>query len=229
MNKNLNFVSIDIIANNIYKNPLLKDINFEDIIDYTVSILKILRLNDIYEINACYIDIKNHKGFIKAPFLSVRTVDKVENNKLEPMVGTNAHTSFHNKETSFSYSVSNRMIHTSFKEGQVFVTFNSLKLDEDGLPMIPNSEALIRAIQAHIKAEIYNVMFDLGKITKQSLDMARQDYYFSIGQAETEYKGFANDDDIEAFVRDWTRPVQLKNVHKDRGNTTSNREYVRII
>lgn len=229
MNKNKTYVSIDVIANNIYKNPLLKDVNFEDIIDYTTSVLKILRLNDIYETNACYVDIKNHKGYIKAPFLNVVTVDKVQGQSLEPMVMSNAHTHHHTKEGSLSYDVENRMIHTSFKEGRIFVTFNSLKLDNDGLPMIPNSEALIKAIQALIKSEVYTIMFDLGKISKQSLDFARQEYYFNIGQAETEYKGFANDDDLESFVRDWTRPVQLDNAHATRGNTTSNREYVKII
>lgn len=235
MNKNSNFVSIDVIANNIYKNPLLKDLNFEDIIDYTVSVLKILRMSDIYETNACYVDIKNHKGYVKAPFLNIKTVDKVVNNELIPLVDSNAHSKYHNRDkknsniNSMSYSVNNRMIHTSFKEGKVFVTFDSLILDEDNLPMIPNSEALIRAIQSYIKSEVYSVLFDLGKIPKQSLDTARQDYFFCIGQASSEYKDFNNVDDMESFIREWKRPVQMENNHGNRDNFTNMREYVKII
>lgn len=236
MSKSMNFVSIDVIANKIYQNPLLKDVNFDQIIDGVVSVLKILRQEDVYEINACYVEVKNFKGMIKAPFLTIETVDRVEGQRLIPMVVSNSHnakTMNMNKSrgevNSNVYKINNRMIHTGFQNGRVFVTFKTLILDEDGHPMIPDSEALIRAICSFIKAEVYNVMVDIGKVTENALQRALRDYYFEIGQASSEFKDFDNVDDMESFIRDWTRPVQLVDTHHNRANTTSTREYVRIL
>ena len=231
MSANLNYISIDTIANNIYKNPLLKSLNFEDIIDYTLSVLKILRMDNLYENYGCFVKIENYKGGLKGYPIKVLTVDKVvNNNKKIPMVVSNSHTNFSNKNSDTnSYTIRNKVIHTDFERGTVFVVFTSLILDEDGLPMIPDSEALLRAIQAHIKAEVYSVMNDLGKLPRDSYMDAKQEYLFYIGQAENEFKDFINEDDREAFLRDWTRPIPVDSNHRTRGNINTRAEYVRII
>lgn len=228
MNKNHNLVNIDVIANKIYKNPLLKDVNFEDIIDYTLSVIKILRLDDLYDQKKCKLTVQDHRAYLKDPFITIKTVDLVVPRVgLKPMVMSNSGVKYHGDKFPIgpqSYSINNKTIHTSFSSGQIAVTFTALRLDEDGLPLIVDSEALIRAVVSYIKSEVYSVLFDLGKLPEASLRRAEQDYYFEIGQASSELKGFDNDDDLESFSREYNRMFQTSDNHRNRGAATSIRE-----
>jgi len=192
-----NYISIDVIANKIFKNPLLKDVNFEDIIDHTLSVIKIAKVPGIYHEESCFKDIDNHMTTLPKNALNIRTVDYCYGKNLIPMVmstdslsnhiqkinSNNNINNLHNGYSQKTYSINNNIIKTSFPNGTIFITFDTIRVDENDIPMIPDSEALLRAIEAYIKVQVYSVLADLQKVSERALNRAEQDYLWYIGKA----------------------------------------------
>lgn len=238
-NNNNSFISIDVIANKIFKNPLLKDVNFEDIIDHTLSVIKIAKVPGIYHEESCFKDVDNHMVVIPKNALNIRTVDYCFGKNLIPMVMStdslhnhiqkidNRGNTLHNGYSQKTYSVNNNIIKTSFPTGTIFITFDTIRVDENDIPMIPNSEALLRAIEAYIKVQVYSVLADLQKVSERALNRAEQDYLWYIGKAQTEYQGFKNEDDMESFINGWKRQFLSQRDHDSRYSQESKPEHIK--
>lgn len=235
-NTNNNYISLDVIANKIYKNPLLKDVNYEDIIDFSLSVIKIAKVKGTYSEESCYKEITDHKTVLPKSALNLKTVDLVVGKRLFPMklstYSLNNHrgkidNEIQERENNSTYSVNNNMIITSNKSGRIFITFDTINQDENGIPMIPDSESLIRAIEAYIKIQVFTVMVDMGKMGERSLARAEQEYYFNIGKYQSEQQGFKNEDEMESFLNGWKRTFPSSNEHSNRYEVESMKEKVR--
>lgn len=238
-NNSNNYVSLDVIANKIYKNPLLKDLNFEDIIDFSLSVIKIAKVRGVYKEEGCYLTVKDNKALIPKEALNLKTVDEVIGNKsLRPMTTSTFSLANHigsiskNKDSykedrKSQYKVNGRFINTSFCSGELFITFDTIMLDENEIPMIPNSESLLRAIEAYIKVQSYTILADIGKVSERALSRAEQEYYFNIGKFQSEMQGFQNEDEMESFLNGWKRTFLSSNEHSNRYGIESSKENLR--
>lgn len=229
MNKNNHkFISIDIVANRITKHPLLKDMNYEDIIAYTVDVLRLVSVPRAYEEKGEYIVLEEFKAKLPDNCLNVKSVDFIQNDSyMSPMVMSTDSLVKHiskmdddqqaRNDDQYTYALNAGMLYCNQEEGTIFIVYDQLKCGEDGFPMIPDSVALRKAIENYIKKEVFTVYEDLGKISGRSVEKAEQEYSWYIGKAQAEFQGFQNDDDLEAFARSWKRLFDQENSHKSRG------------
>jgi len=233
MNKNnYKFVSIDVIANRITRHPLLKDINYEDIIAYTVDVLRLVSVPRSYVEESRYIEVVDYKAQIPDNCLNVKSVDYIKENANYTIPMIIATDSLHNhidklseltsQSTNsdngvYTYSLNNNTFSINQEDGQLFVVYDTLKCGEDGFPMIPDSIALRLAIENYIKQNVFSILEDLGKISGRAVQKAEQEYAWYIGKAQTEFQGFQNDDDLESFLRDFKRLFIQNTTHDSRG------------
>lgn len=249
MNRNLNYISLDVIANKILKNPILKDMNYEDIIDHALSVIKIAKVPGTYREESCVLSVVDHKAAIPKNALNIKNVGVVrggscKNLNVTPMMHSSSSlgsftdelgdetvskSNRHNNESSSTYKINNQIINTSFKTGEIFIVFDTIKVDEDGIPMVLDSEALLRAIEAYIKLQAYTVMADLGKISERALNRAEQEYYFNIAKYQSEQQGFVNEDHAESFINSNTRLFHTKSSHNNRYDSESEKRNTRIL
>lgn len=231
-NRNFKYISMDVIASRVTKHPLLKDINFEDIISHTVDVLRLLNVPGAYEEDSVYKDIVEYKVKLPQNNLNVKSVDLVKGDKMIPMViGSDSHHNHLQKlnknrsqYTGYTYTINGGMIHTNQENGKVFVVYDQLKCGDDGYPMLPDSTSLIKAIENYIKVQVFSVLVDLQKIGGGSLQRAEQEYAWYIGKAQSEFQGFINEDDTEGFLRDLKRLFPKNNTHENRHRYNVNRE-----
>lgn len=236
-NKNFNYVSLDVIANKIYKNPLLKDVNYEDIIDFALSVIKIAKVPGVYVEESCYKDVVDYKAAIPKNALNIKTVDYCSGDSLTSMVKSSDSLSkqvdkirtgrYNDQFTKQTYNINNQIIKTSFCDGKIFITFDTIKVDDDNIPMIPDSEALLRAVEAYIKMQVYTILVDLGKLSERALNRVEQEYYFNIGKVQTEFQGFNNEDDMESFINGFKRTFISDDSHDTRYSGESQRQNIR--
>lgn len=232
--RNFQYISMDVIANRILKHPLLSSINYEDIISHAVDVLRLLRMPASYEEKGSYHDLIEYKAKLPDDNLNIKTVDYVSHSgQTTPMViATDALHNHNSKLTSgrisgqtvLTYSINGGMIQTNQENGRIFITYDQLKCGENGVPMIPDSVPLIKAIENYIKVQVFTVLVDLNKLPGQSLQRVEQEYSWYIGKAQTEFQGFINDDDTESFLRDFKRLVIENTNHKERNMYNVNRE-----
>jgi hypothetical protein len=231
-NRNFKYVSMDMIANRIMKHPLLKELNFSDIIDHTVDVLRLANVPGQYVESSCYVTIEEFKAKIPDNNLNVKAVDYMRGETHIPMViATDGlqgqlHKVSSGRDNSNvpTYSLHGGLIHTNKESGKLFVVYDELKCGEDGIPMIPDSQPLIKAIENYIKVQVFTVLVDIGKVGQGSLQRAEQEYSWYIGKAQTEFQGFINDDDTESFLRDFKRLFIESTNHKERNMYNVSRE-----
>lgn len=240
-NRNYNYISLDVIANKIYKNPILKDVNYEDIIDFALSVVKIAKVPGVYQQEGCYKDVISHKVAVPKEALNIKSVDLCYNNNLIPMVMSTESTlnqiskthdnrdKYGYSNTSNRYTISNSLIITELPECKIFITFDTIRVDENGIPMIPDSEAFIRAVEAYIKLQVYTVMVDLGKLSERALNRVEQEYYFNIGKAQTEFQEIQNEDHMEAVINGSTKFFDIGNDHSTRYNKRGYNQVIKKI
>ena len=72
----------------------------------------------------------------------------------------------YNKDNpDLTYKIQGNCIFTSIEDGNIEISYNSILVDKDGYPMIPDDESFIDAIEKFVKRERYNILFDEGKIS----------------------------------------------------------------
>lgn len=223
MNKiNNQFVSIDVIASRITKHPLLKNINYEDIVSHTVDVLRLVGATMAYEETYIYKEII--EGKIKMPDdnLNIKSIDYMQGGAVAMNMATDG---LHNhlqalpqrNSSSFTYSVNGGIITTNQSSGTAFIVYDKLKTCDSGFPMIPDNVSLIKAIESYIKVQAFEIMVDLGKINEKTLHRAETDYSWYMGKAQSDLQGLFNDDDIESFINTNVRLFPQGNTHANRG------------
>lgn len=107
------------------------------------------------------------------------------------------------------YSIANHRINTSFKEGEILISYLSEALDEDGYLMMPNHPVAYTAVVAHMMAQ--KALQDYGTQQTQGsrifwIDMMQNaEKQIRIARSQLE---FPSTDEFEAFIKNhWNKMV----------------------
>jgi hypothetical protein len=112
------------------------------------------------------------------------------------------------------YKIQNNHIFTSFKEGEVEISYRALPVDCDGLPLIPDNIKYINAVKHYIAAKIAFRMFIQDKINGQKLQKIEQERDWYIGAATTAGVN-PTLDEMESWKNQWLRLIPSINQHSN--------------
>ena len=188
----MNFISINELMSRLTRHPLLQDLNLETVIEYTVDFMRIIGMPRQFLEKTEVIDVKQHRAKLPCDFYEMIQVRDVgpcgKPNKAWRYSTDNFHMNLDkHKWTDPTYKIQGNWIFTSPMEcGQIEIAYLAFQLDEDGYPMLPDSSAFIRALEAFIKFQWFTIQFDMGKITQQVMQKADQDYCWAVGQCRTD-------------------------------------------
>lgn len=186
------YISIKVVLDNILDHPMLKDVSFERVVNYTVHFMRIVGCPRMFEEKTALVEIENYRGLIPCDFndiIQVRTHESC--NRKDYGVFRHTTDNFHmsdNKQNSFdlTYKIQGNVIFTSIKEGTIEIAYNAFAVDSDGYPLIPDNSSFISALELYIKKKQFNVLFDTGKISQAVYNQVCQDYAWAVGQAQSD-------------------------------------------
>lgn len=181
-----NYVNSRIILDRLLSNPLLSDLTLEDLISHTVDFLRIVGIPDFFEERNEEFTVENNRVLLPKYFYEVNQI--VDNNGTIDLATSTFHYDMTNSNHSKKFFIRSGYIHFNFKSGTIKMSYQSLPMDEDDIPMIPDNSDFIRALLAYIKVQKYTVLFDTGKLNQAVLQLAQRDYAFAVGACETEFQ-----------------------------------------
>lgn len=199
MSLTTNYISINSILSRIYANPLMEGISQSDVATYLADCLKLIGAPMAYEDKVDTITITDYRAELPCEMLYIQQTRKVaaDGKTLYPMryASDTFHSAYHvvgspdfaesSDNYDWTYSLNNGYIYTNFKEGTIQQSYKALRVDEDGLPMIPDNVKFEKAIENYIKAEWYRIQWELGKISDKVLNKAEQERDWYVGGANT--------------------------------------------
>lgn len=180
---NLNFISIKEILNRILRHPLLKTVDLEEVLQYTVDFIRILGIPEIYSDKKADVIIDNFRGELPGDLISIKQI-RLAHSK---MVLSQMTDTFGDRSNCPTFKVHGNTIFTSFQDGCITVAYKSIDIDDDGMPLIPDDPSFMKALELYIKIQVYTDLFDIGKISANVLQNTQQEYAFAVGQCSNKF------------------------------------------
>ena len=180
-------VSIKIVLDRILRHPLFQDITLETVVDYTVDFLRIVGVPKMFEEKVAPIYIQNYKGLIPNDWHETIQI-RDEKTKATYRHATDTFHMSENKVplSDLTFKIQGDYVYTSTKEATLEMSYMAMSMDECGYLLVPENSNLLRALEAYIKKQWFTILFDMGKISGQSLQQAQQDYAWAVGSAEAD-------------------------------------------
>lgn len=187
----INYINLRIIADRLTRHPLMIDLTFEAIIQYTIDFIGTLGLPPIYLDKVVTVDIDNYRAALPCDLIAIRQVKDVKNN-ISLRATTDTFHLIHDEKKPImrqegTFKTQGNIIYTSFKEGKIAIAYRAIPVDEEGLPMIPDNSIFLKALELYIKKEWFTIQFDMGKIAPAVLQNVQQEYAWKVGQLNTEF------------------------------------------
>lgn len=219
------YVKLPIILDRILKHPLLSDVSMEAAIQYTIDFISIVGLPKVYKEDIEIIEIDNYRGLLPCNCIAINQVRDCKSNTYLRSMTDNFNGN--NNIGELTFKTQGRVIFTSFKEGKIELSYKSIPVDDEGLPMIPDNPIFLKALELYIKKEWFTILFDMGKITPAVLQNTQQEYSFKAGQLNNEFT-IPSVSEMESITRMWNtlipRVRDFDNGFKHEGN----REFIRL-
>ena len=218
---NMEFVSINNIANDLYSHPLLKDLPFERIVMDTLELIQIVGCPNVFETKEVDLDVHDWKTLLPCDYYQINQLILLEpNNGFRVFKQSTDTFSLEGSEArrDLQYKIQGRILYTTKKECCVRMSYESIKLDEDGFPMIINNASFIRALKSYIKMNWFTVLFESSQLRADILQNAQQEYYANVAQAQNDLimPDLAQMENISRIMNDaMTRQYEFHNTFRD--------------
>lgn len=184
----LQYISLREILSRVTRHPMLQEVDLEAVIQYTLEFFGLVGVPQIYEDKLVTLQIRNYKAELPCDIVRINQVRDERTG-----IAIRAMTDSFNTQSRFlpggaSFKTQNRILMTSFREGRVTISYKATHVDADGLPMLPDDQVFLLALEAYIKKRVFESKFDQGKIKGDVLERAEQQYFGLVGKCVNRFK-----------------------------------------
>lgn len=220
------FVNIREILARVTEHPMLKHVNLEQAIRYTIEFIGIVGCPKFYCDKQEDITIEDYKGLLPCDLVSINQVlDKKSGFCMRSMTDT-----FQPREYPFNseptFKTQGNVIFTSFKTGDITISYKAIPVDSNGLPLLINNEPFLKALELYIKKKVFTVLYDVGKISVAILTNTQQEYAFAVAQCEKEFIT-PSVSELQAITNMWNTLIPRMTEFDNGFVELGNREYLR--
>lgn len=188
MVENVEFVSIREVLARVARHPLMQDIDLEAGVQYTLDFYGIVGLPASYIDKTASIRVEDYRAELPCDLVSI---NMVRNNKTGQCMRAMTDVFWDRNyplQSEDAFKIQNHYIYTSFQDGNIDLSYRSIPVDEDNLPMIPGNAVFLKALEDYIKVQRFTLLFDVGKVSADALSHAEQEYAWSVGRCQNRFK-----------------------------------------
>ena len=203
------YISIKYILDKIMQHPLMQDISLEQVVDMSISFMRIVGMPRMFTEKVVRITIDKYIALLPCDYYQTIQVRIPGGHAL--VYSTD---SFHmsNKGNSSTYKIQGNIIYTSIESGELELAYLAISTDADGYPLLPDNSSFTRALELYIKKQWFTILFDLGKITSAVLQNTQQEYAWAVGDCQSEFNRMSIDQ-MEAFSNSWRTMILRDHQH----------------
>lgn len=228
------YESLKIVLDRLLRNHVLNGISLEAVIDYTIDFFDIVGVPSMYYEKFYETDIKDSRAKLPCDFaedIQILLSPSKRGNFVPAISSTDTFHESYNcaglKPTGdYTFSLNNNYIFTSLEKGYLKMQYRAIMTDDEGYPMIPSDRTFIRALEAFIKVEYFEILWDQGKIEDKRFQNAQTEYAWAVGQCETHMKRLSLSK-AESFFNSFRTLVPRDNEFAKRFANTGTKEYLK--
>ena len=223
--ENNNYVNIRELLARVTKHSMLKTIDLEEAIRYVVDFISIVGCPTFYLDKEVDITIEDYRGLMPCDLVSIVQVkDKNTGFCLHSMTD-----SFTPKEDTFnkelSFKTQGNVILTSFRTGEITISYKALPVDETGIPLLIDNANFLKALELYIKKEKFSDLYDEGKIREGVMIKAERDYAWAVAQCEKEFI-MPSISELQSITNMWNTLIPRVREFDSGFTKLGNRQYI---
>ena len=131
-----------------------------------------------------------------------------------------------NNSDIITYSINDRFLFSSIKDGNVSMNYRAVMTDDEGYPMVSSDRNFIIALEWYIKVQYFTVLWEDAKIEDKRLENAKQEYAWAVGRMENSSHRLSLGK-AEALFNSLRTLVPRDNEFSKRFGNTGSKEYLR--
>lgn len=222
-----NFISIRVVMDDLLSHPLLADLSFERVLNYTYHFMRIVGIPDMFNEKVGRVSIEDYRGALPCDMYRLIQVKDVETGVCyRASTDSFFHSDNKHEMLDLSYKVQGGVIYTSNKEGEIEIAYMAMQMDDEGYPMIPDNSSFIRALESYIKRERFKVLMETGKLNANVFEYVDREYRFDVAQAGTSLL-MPTYDEMQSFTNMWNTLIPRVTEHSHGFKDLGTREYLK--
>lgn len=234
MIKEYSYTNIREVLSRILRHPLLKNVTLEQVIQYTTDFISIFGMPRLYQDKEEILHIEDFRTKLPCDLISINQIKECKTGTcLRSMTDNFMPREQHDviigsklpKELSFK--TQGQVLYVSFKTGDVFISYKAIPIDKDGLPLLIDNSVFLKALELYIKKEVFEMLFDEGKISPAVLQNTQQRYAWLAGQLQSEFT-IPSQSEMESISRMWNTLVQRTSEFNNGFSSLGNKEYIKL-
>ena len=222
-----NYISIKEVLSRLLRHPLLQDLSTEAAIQYTLDFFAAMGLPNIYADKVTTICIDNFRGILPCDLIAINQVRLDRNGVCLRAMTDNFNGTHSEDKGELSFKTQGSVIFTSFKTGDIEISYKAIPTDEGGLPLLPDNPVFLKTLELDVKKEWFTILFDMGKISPAVLQNTQQEYAFKAGQCNNEFM-IPSVSEMEAFTRMYNTLIPRVNEFNKSFRHMGDREYIKM-
>ena len=185
------FISIDEIVERLYDlYPFVKDITKADVANLTGEILGLLSARNTLEEFNEVLTVEDYRVALPDNIVQLNAVRdcyskiplRYTTDQFSFMVSEDSPTRF--CQGNKTYRINPNYMFTSYKEGDIQISYKGYAIDEDGFPLIPDDESFKMAIEYHCAKRLAQKAYFSDKLSKDKYTELKQEASWYAGQAK---------------------------------------------
>ena len=213
------YTNIRLILDKTLKHPLMQDLSFETVVDYTVDFMRIVGVPNMFLEKTVIIEVNNYRAMLPCDYYKVIQIRKPGGPTFRYSSDSfhmSEYKDFNNRPISdLTYKIQGNIIYTSIEKGEIEIAYKAIAVDDEGYPLLPDNSSFTRALGLYIKKEHFTVLFDTGKIDFRVLENTKKEYSWAVGDCQTEFNRLSLDE-AESFYNSW-RTLLLRDTEHRTG------------
>lgn len=234
MIKNISYVNIREVLSRLLRHPLLQDVNVEQAVQYTIDFIGIFGMPKLYQDKEEVIRIEDFRAVLPDDLISINQIkENTTGVCLRSMTDNFMPKEDYNKTTGnrvpqeLTFKTQGQVLYVSFKTGDVIVSYKSIPTDDEGYPLLIDNSIFLKTLETYIKKEVFNTLFDMGKISVAVLQNTQQQYAWLAGQLQSEFT-IPSQSEMESISRMWCTLIQRTSDFNGGYKNLGNKEFIKV-
>lgn len=230
----ISYINIREALSRVLRHPLLQDVTLEQAVQYTIDFIGIFGMPKLYRDKEEVLHIEDFRAKLPCDLISINQIKECKTgvclrsmtDNFMPREHRDKYEG-HKRPQEFTFKTQGRVIYTSFKSGDIIVSYKSVPIDEDGFPLLIDNPVFMRTLELYIKMEEFTTLFDMGKISPAVLQNTQQQYAWSAGQLQSEFT-IPSQSEMESISRMWNTLIQRTSEFDNGFSSLGNKEYIKL-
>ena len=223
----INYISINELASRLLENPLLSDINIEQIVRHTLDFMAKFGINSIYQDKEVILTVQDYRVLLPCDLIRIIQIKDCKSDLCFRQMTSSYIPTDNDRDYELTFKTQGRILYTSIKECTIRLAYKAIPVDDDGFPLLIDNPLYLKTLELYIKKEVFGDLFTQGKINQNVLNYVEQQYAWNVGQLQSEFT-IPSVQEMESIKNMWTSLLQYNN-HFIRDFKYSNFNHNKIV